>query len=555
MPKYILYFYLFVFIFISIGSIKADPTVLDELDVEVNTKEVTGVTFNSAGTRLFVTGSRGNDRVSEYSLSVGFDLSSTVTHLGFISNHEDGLGPHDPLRDTGGFRPQDIEFSNDGSKMFLPMHAGTGTSGVHQLDMSTPFDISTADSEYYFAPASVTSGTPTGIEFNGTGTKMFLSIGSEIKEYTLSSAFDLQSTVTLVRSVDLSAQTDPNDDGDKPIKELIFNDNGTILFVTNKNPHNIYEYSLSSAFDLSNVTFIAKTEDNFVRLAPAAGFEASPAALAFNDTGSKLFFAGRDQNLVIESSLPGNYTLNLPTLSSHVPADDATGISEVADIVLNFSEIVEAASTEKFITIKKGNDVVEAIDVRGSQVTGSGSTQITVNPSVTLESQTAYHLLIDNGAIVDTAGASYAGISSDSTFNFTTGDTRPTLISSTPSDNASGVARDANIVLTFSEIVDVENGNITINNSSDDSVFESINVTSSNVTGTGTNQITINPTSRFEASTDYYILIDATAFDNVSGISYVGISSTTSLNFTTISISLSLFSGIKSVIFSPCVTI
>ena len=531
--KHFLFFLLFIFIFSGIGSIKADPTVLDELDVSVPTQEVTGITFNSTGTRMYVTGSRGNDRVSEYSLSVGFDLSSTVTHLGFISNDEDGLGPHDPLQDTGGFRPQDIKFSNDGSKMFLPMHAGTGTSGVHQLDMSTPFDISTADSEYYFAPASVTSGTPTGIEFNGTGTKMFLSIGSEIKEYTLSSAFDLQSTVTLVRSVDLSAQTDPNDDGDKPIKELIFNDNGTILFVTNKNPHNIYEYSLSSAFDLSNVTFIAKTENNFVRLAPAAGFEASPAALAFNDTGSKLFFAGRDRNTVIESSLPGNYTLNLPTLSSHVPADDATGVSEVSDIVLNFSEIVEAASTEKFITIKKGNDVVEAIDVRGSQVTGSGSTQITINPSVTLESQTAYHILIDNGAIVDTAGASYSGISSDTTFNFTTGDTRPTLSSSIPSDNASNVARDANIVLTFSEIVDVENGNITINNSSDDSVFESINVTSSNVTGTGTNQITINPTSRFEASTDYYILIDATAFDNVSGISYVGISSAASLNFTT----------------------
>ncbi len=643
--KHFLFFFFFIFILNSIGSIKADPTVLDELDVSVPTQEVTGITFNSTGTRMYVTGSRGNDRVSEYSLSVGFDLSSTVTHLGFISNHEDGLGPHDPLRDTGGFRPQDIEFSNDGSKMFLPMHAGTGTSGVHQLDMSTPFDISTADSEYYFAPASVTSGTPTGIEFNGTGTKMFLSVGSEINEYTLSSAFDLQSTVTLVRSVDLSAQTDPNDDGDKPIKELIFNDNGTILFVTNKNPHNIYEYSLSSAFDLSNVTFIAKTVDNFVRTAPAAGFEASPAALAFNDTGSKLFFAGRDRNTVIESSLPGNYTLNLPTLSSHVPADDATGVSEVADIVLNFSEIVEAASTEKFITIKKGDDVVEAIDVRGSQVTGSGSTQITINPSVTLESQTAYHILIDNGAIVDTAGASYAGISSDSTFNFTTGDTinpslnssipangatnvlessniilnfsenvgiesgkkitikttsddttievidvssdqvtgsgsaqitinptsdfdanieytivvdsaafndgssnssagisfnfttgdtgNPTLSSSNPSDNAIDVSRDANIVLNFNEIVDVESGNITIYTTTGNTVFEVIDVTSANVTGTGTNQIIINPSSRFEASTEYYILIDATAFDDTSSNSYAGISSTTALSFTT----------------------
>ena len=154
MSKHHLYFFLFFFIFSCINSIKADPTVLDQLDVEVNTKEVTGLTFNSTGTRLYVVGSRGNDRISEYSLSVGFDLSSTVTHLGFISNHEDGLGPHDPVRaETGGWRPQDIKFSNDGSKMFLPMLAFTGgTTGVHQLDLSTPFDLSTATSEYYFAP-------------------------------------------------------------------------------------------------------------------------------------------------------------------------------------------------------------------------------------------------------------------------------------------------------------------------------------------------------------------------------------------------------------------
>ena len=111
--------------------------------------------------------------------------------------------------------------------MFLPMLAKEGTSGVHQLDMSTPFDISTATSEYYFAPSSVTSGSPTGIEFNSTGTKMFLSMGTEIKEYTLSSAFDLQSTVTLVRSVDLSAQTGG-------LYSLAFNNDGTILFVVDR---------------------------------------------------------------------------------------------------------------------------------------------------------------------------------------------------------------------------------------------------------------------------------------------------------------------------------
>ena len=69
----------------------------------------------------------------------------------------------------------------------------------------------------------------------------------------------------------------------------------------------------------------------------------------------------------------------------------------------------------------------------------------------------------------------------------------PTLSSSVPADNATSVARDANIVLNFSESVDVESGNITIKKTSDNSTVETIDVTSGQVTGTGTSQITINP--------------------------------------------------------------
>jgi len=104
----------------------------------------------------------------------------------------------------------------------------------------------------------------------------------------------------------------------------------------------------------------------------------------------------------------------------------------------------------------------------------------------------------------------------------------PTLSSSVPANTATGVAIDANIVLNFSESVDVETGNITIKKTSDNSTFETIDVTSSNVTGTGTAQITVNPTSNLNEGIEYYVLIDATAFG-----SYAGISSTTTLSFTT----------------------
>ena len=103
--------------------------------------------------------------------------------------------------------------------------------------------------------------------------------------------------------------------------------------------------------------------------------------------------------------------------------------------------------------------------------------------------------------------------------------TAPTLSSSSPADNASDVARDANIILNFNESVDVESGNITIKKTSDNSTVETFNVaTSGQVTGTGTSQITINPSSDLFGGFEYYVLIDATAFDDSAGNSYAGIS-------------------------------
>ena len=221
-----------------------------------------------------------------------------------------------------------------------------------------------------------------------------------------------------------------------------------------------------------------------------------------------------------------------PTLSSSVPADNATGIALDSAIVLNFNENVDVESGN--ITIKKttDNSTVETIDVTSEQVEGSGTSQITVTPASDFDSATEYYVLIDATAFDDSGSASYAGISSTTALSFTSTNPVPTLSSSVPADNATGVAVDSTIVLNFSENVDAESGNITIKKTSDNSIFETIDVTSGQVTGSGTSQITITPSSDFDSGTEYYVLIDATAFDDSDSGSYAGISSTTALSFT-----------------------
>ena len=300
---------------------------------------------------------------------------------------------------------------------------------------------------------------------------------------------------------------------------------------------------------------IKKTSDNsiFETIAANSNLVTGTGTDVIEINPSNTFASGTEYYVVIDSDafkdLTGNYYAGIssttalsfttldstnPSLSSSSPAHLDTGVAVDANIVLNFSEAVDVESGN--ITIKKTSDdsTVETIDVTSSQVTGSGSTQITINPSSSLDGSTEFYLIIDATAFDDAAGNSYAGIdNTNSRLSFTSIDnTNPTLSSSVPSDNATSVSTTANITLTFSESVDVESGNITIKKTSDDSTFETIDVTGNKVTGTGTNEITINPSNTFASSTEYYVLIDATAFDDATGNSYAGISSTTALSFT-----------------------
>ncbi len=111
--------------------------------------------------------------------------------------------------------------------------------------------------------------------------------------------------------------------------------------------------------------------------------------------------------------------------------------------------------------------------------------------------------------------------------------TNPSVSTFSPADNATGVATNANLVITFDENVDAETGNILIKRTVGDTTFATIDVTGGLVSGSGGTTITINPASNFAESTGYYVQIASTAFDDTAGNSYAGINDTTTWSFTT----------------------
>lgn len=111
----------------------------------------------------------------------------------------------------------------------------------------------------------------------------------------------------------------------------------------------------------------------------------------------------------------------------------------------------------------------------------------------------------------------------------------PIISALSPEDNATGVAIDANLQITFDESTGTTGtGYITIYKSSDDSMVEQINTATGAVTGSGTDTITINPTSDLDTDTDYYIQIDAHSFPDAERSFFTGISDETTWNFSTV---------------------
>ena len=111
--------------------------------------------------------------------------------------------------------------------------------------------------------------------------------------------------------------------------------------------------------------------------------------------------------------------------------------------------------------------------------------------------------------------------------------TAPTTTTLTPADDATNIAIAANLVIEFDEIVNINSGNIVIKLTSDDSVFATIPVTDAQVTGSGTNTITINLTTDLNYGTDYYVEMQTGAFQDAANNDYVGISGNTTWNFIT----------------------
>ena len=98
--------------------------------------------------------------------------------------------------------------------------------------------------------------------------------------------------------------------------------------------------------------------------------------------------------------------------------------------------------------------------------------------------------------------------------------TAPTLLSSTPFNNEKDVALDSSIVLNFSEDVIKGEGYINLLYQTHSFGYTPLPWSTFSVSGYGTSQLTITPTSRFAPEYVYWLEVENGAFTDIDGTKY-----------------------------------
>jgi len=343
-------------------------SVQNETFDDNGSRELRGIAFNEDGTKLFTSYQfkaeiggveEATYKLNEYNLSTPYDIS-TRTYAGNderceLNSKSDGSG-NGPSTD----RVFDIEFSNDGMKVFVVEGTranDTDDDKVFRFDLTSPYDISTC---FYVSKTTnldsiaLQNGSNAGsrgtnvnannkrenrvqgIEFNETGTKLFLIFHGQstfleadgggprptrLLEYTLSTPYDI-TDLTLVTTAGIELEDEVNNP-----QTMRFSANGKRIFIVdhlgNANGREVHQISLSNPYDTSSFTI-----DGRVRVEDLDSDHDEPGGIAFSKSGLKMYVGDDGTQSIYEFDLVCPFNIIAGKCPPITENKDRTGIAE-----------------------------------------------------------------------------------------------------------------------------------------------------------------------------------------------------------------------------------
>lgn len=215
-----------------------------------------------------------------------------------------------------------LAFNNDGTKFYI-CDGATGGNIVYQYSMSTAFDITTASYSNLSKNVSSAGATPRDIHFKPDGTKLYV-LGNNsrvIYQYSLSTAYDISTASYDNVSFSVSGQT-------SNVSGLTFSPDGSTVLISDAGTAKIYKYTLSTPWLISSASSVS----NF----SVASQNTSPSGLLFNSLGTKMYVLKNDTAVNIFQYTTGSvatatftYPASVEWPSGTAPTAPANGETDV----------------------------------------------------------------------------------------------------------------------------------------------------------------------------------------------------------------------------------
>ncbi|NDV61782.1 hypothetical protein G0Q06_04900 [Puniceicoccales bacterium CK1056] len=147
---------------------------------------------------------------------------------------------------------------------------------------------------------------------------------------------------------------------------------------------------------------------------------------------------GETTNAAAATPFPtGSYSTgvidNPPSISSLSPADDALEVAVGSNLVVTFSEPVQAGSGSVTLHLSSNDSIVESFSIGAANVSISGNT-LTLNPTAEFAAATTYYVQLPVGIVEDLSSNPFGGLTGTTAWDFTssTGTLPPDIAYYTP---------------------------------------------------------------------------------------------------------------------------
>jgi len=252
----------------------------------VSSQDVTeeGLYINPDGTELYMLGDAA-DSVFQYTMTTAWDLSTASYTQSFSGASQDG-------------GMQGVSFKTDGTKMYM---LGRSNDNLYQYSLSTAWDISTASYDSVSLNVTSQDTNPYNLHFKPDGTKLYIvgNTNNRIYQYSLSTAWDLSTA-----SYDSVSYTTTSQDGTP--KDIYIKSDGTKLYLLGRGNHKIFVYTMSTAWDLSTITYDSVSYPSSGNLET---YDNSSTAFYISDDGVYFYLVGNSTGDIEQFYIAGAATI------------------------------------------------------------------------------------------------------------------------------------------------------------------------------------------------------------------------------------------------------